>query len=986
MKLKDLKIGTQLILCFVVMFAFVIILGVASYRQSDEIQQLTENIYKHPLKVRKAIGNLDVDVLKMRLGTRDLMLAVNDREKQAAIQSIELSAADAEDQFEILKISYLGNESDVIDAHNAFIKWKTIRQDNIKLALAKEVEKVKESVSLTGIVGIYRDQMLVKIKKIDDFTVRNGDSLFENSVLLKNSLNLQLIYMMIFILLLMYIGSCLLIQNIRKPIKELTNTVNKFQNGDMSVRSSIESKNEFGKLSESFNSMVESIQINTDLSKKASELSQIMLLEEDPRKFFASILPTLAAQTNSQMVAVYLLSDDKKRFEHFESFGMSNSSKLTFDIDNFEGEFGSVLSTHKVMTIKRIPKNTRFLFHTVSGKLVPREIITIPINSGSEIIAMISLASVRTYANQTTLLIETILDTLTARIEGVLSYQKIQNFSKTLEFQNRELEAQKIEMEAQSNVLTDQNRELEIQKNQLYEASRLKTNFLSNMSHELRTPLNSVIALSGVLSRRLNNKIPVDEYSYLEVIERNGKHLLSLINDILDISRIESGRVEIEIIKFTAEDLISDIINMIKPQAQQKEIELIKKLSVKEIYINTDIDKCRHILQNLVGNAVKFTEKGSVLVEAVQKENNIEIAVIDTGIGISENNLEHIFDEFRQADGGTSRKFGGTGLGLAIAKKYANLLGGKVTVKSVLGEGSEFKLTLPLNYVAENRIIETARLKPTLKTIIPTAPKNVNSQKTILIVEDSEPAIIQIRDFLEESGYNILVAKGGNEALGIISQNLPDALILDLMMPEVDGFKVLKTIREEETTANIPVLILTAKHITKQDLLFFKLNNVHQLIQKGDVNRLELLSSVASMLFPVEHVNLKLPIQTINGKPSVLIVEDNPDNMITVKAILGDMFNVFEAEDGVQGVILAKKHLPNLILMDIALPGVDGIEAFKAIRNNTHLANIPIIALTAIAMISDRESILAYGFDAYLAKPIDEKELFSTINKILYGK
>jgi signal transduction histidine kinase/CheY-like chemotaxis protein/HAMP domain-containing protein len=988
MRLRDFKIGTQFVLCFTVMFVFIIVLGVVSCNQSNRIHQQTELIYNHPFKVRQAIGSLRVDILTMRLGTRDLMLSVNSKQKQDAIELIELSAVDAEEQFDVLKESYLGDRSDVEKAHKAFLRWKTIRQENIKLALAEDDEKVKESVSSTGAVGNYRDQMLAKIDVIDDFTTHKGDFLFKNSIELKDSLNRQLLFLVIVILLLMLVVTYLLIRNVRRPIKQLADAVKFFQDGDMNVRCIIEARNEFGELSESFNSMVESIQINTELSQKASELSQIMLLEEEPRKFFASVLPTLAAQTNSQMAAIYLLSEDKKCFEHFDSFGMSSSSKLTFDIDNFEGEFGSVLSKRKVMTIKRIPKDTRFLFHTVSGKIVPREIITIPIISGKEIIAIISLASVRTYANQSRLLINNVLDTLTARVEGVLSYQRIQKFSKTLESQNRELEAQKIEMAAQSFELTEQNRELEMQKIQLNEASQLKTNFLSNMSHELRTPLNSVIALSGVLSRRLANKIPSDEFSYLEVIERNGKHLLSLINDILDISRIESGREEIEITRFSVGSLISDVVAMIKPQIQEKNIELIEKNNVKDIFVNTDFEKCRHILQNLVANAVKFTEKGSVVVEVFQNEDNLEISVADTGIGISENHIDHIFDEFRQADGGTSRKFGGTGLGLAIAKKYTNLLGGDVTVKSKLGEGSTFRVLLPMNYSADNRVIETLRVESECKPIISKVPQKYNSQKNILLVEDSEPAIIQIKDFLEESGYNILVANGGGEALDIISNTIPDAIILDLMMPGVDGFEVLKNLRETEATVDVPVLILTAKHITKDDLKLLKRSNVHQLIQKGDVNRVELINSVTSMLFPEkeESANPISPIQTIEGKPTILIVEDNADNMITVKALIGDNFEIFEAIDGIQGVITAKKCIPNLILMDIALPGVSGIETFKTIRSNGELSHIPIIALTASAMSSDRETILAYGFDAYLAKPIDEKIFFDTINDVLYGK
>jgi signal transduction histidine kinase/DNA-binding response OmpR family regulator len=570
-----------------------------------------------------------------------------------------------------------------------------------------------------------------------------------------------------------------------------------------------------------------------------------------------------------------------------------------------------------------------------------------------------------------------------------LTYRKLKEFSAQLEYQNRELDAQKTELTLQSTELMAQNTELEMQKKQLDEASRLKTNFLSNMSHELRTPLNSVIALSGVLSRRLASQIPSEEYSYLEVIERNGKHLLALINDILDIARIEAGREEIEVTSFNASNLIAEVVNMIQPQAEQKQIKLLHADSEADLSVVSDAGKCRHILQNLIANAVKFTESGKVEISARQSGNKIEITVTDTGIGIDADHLPHIFDEFRQADSSTSRKFGGTGLGLAIARKFANLLGGTITVTSTPGTGSAFTLLMPLTYSAGNRIVEPETVDPAryeLKQASSDAP-HLASAKTILLVEDSEPAIIQLKDILAEDGYRILVAGDGGEALKIISETVPDAMILDLMMPGVDGFEVLRVIREAERTAHIPVLILTAKHITKEELKYLKRNNVHQLIQKGDVNRAELQHAVGKMVSPVESAPAKpeRALQTIEGAPTILVVEDNPDNMTTVKALLAGDYTVIEAIDGLEGVKMAKQCRPNLILMDIALPGMDGIAAFKLIRDDSHLQHIPVIALTASAMVNDRETILAHGFDAYIPKPINEIQLFRSIKEALYG-
>jgi CheY-like chemotaxis protein len=256
------------------------------------------------------------------------------------------------------------------------------------------------------------------------------------------------------------------------------------------------------------------------------------------------------------------------------------------------------------------------------------------------------------------------------------------------------------------------------------------------------------------------------------------------------------------------------------------------------------------------------------------------------------------------------------------------------------------------------------------------------------LVEDSESAVIQLTDILGNEGYRIHVARNGAEALAQVQQALPDALILDLMMPEVDGFQVLKEIRGQERTAHLPVLILTAKHVTKEELSFLKGNHIHQLIQKGDVNKAGLLAEVARMVAPPP-----IPIPTSafrasrsqlrSGKPVVLIVEDNPDSLRTAHALLSERYQVIEAADGRAGVEQARVHRPDIILMDIAMPVMDGIAALLEIRADDALRATPVIAVTASAMKGDRETILAHGFDGYLSKPIDHDALMKTLQQML---
>ena len=863
------------------------------------------------------------------------------------------------------------------------------------MILSGEIEKAIENIKPNGKLGKAKEELTEKINLIDNFAFLKAEEFYLSSNNRVTIMNMELVALVFFILLVSVIVNLLLLRNIRTPLNELTIATQRFGSGDMNVRSTHVSKNDFGLLSTSFNHLAETIQLNTELSEKVASLASLMLSEYDPKFFFRAMLNALASHTDSQMAAIYLLSENKKTFDHFESVGLTDSAKESFSATTSDGEFGTVLTTHKVQHIKNISTHTRFVFYTVSGKFIPNEIITIPVIADNEIIAIISLSNLSDFSSESLQLIDRILSILSARVEGILAYHKNIEVLKKIEYQNIELEAQKNELYSQSSELTEQNTELEIQKKELAEASRLKTIFLSNMSHELRTPLNSVIALSGVLNRRLAKKITEEENSYLEVIERNGKNLLKLINDILDISRIEAGKEEIEIKAINAKMFIAGIIEMINPIALQKNISIIQTTTDSNIEIKTDANKLQHILQNIIANAVKFTEKGMVEVKSELNNDHLIITIIDTGIGIAEENISRIFEEFRQADGSTSRKYGGNGLGLSIAKKYTNLLGGKIDVKSTINEGSEFIVTLPVDYHLSNKIIDHGEISNF--NFAPKYAQSISlgqtSTKTILLVEDSEPAIIQMKDLLEEVGYKIIVANNGEEALSTISNFIPDAIILDLMMPGIDGFELLNRLRANEKTSLIPVLILSAKHITKDDLKLLKQNNVHQLIQKGDINKEELLNTVSSMFYTEpKNQTIKQPnnqtikLSNIEGKPLVLVIEDNADNMTTVKALLGDDYIVLEATDGIQGIELAKEHIPHLILMDIALPGMDGIEIFKVIRNENLLKHIPVIALTASAMLHHREDILSHGFEAYIPKPINDKLFFDTINEAIYGK
>lgn len=992
MKVRNIRVSHQMSTGFAIILLIIIVLGVFSSYQLGTIHSQTEVMYNHPLQVRRAISTLELELTNINLGMRDL---INQPEKYMdAKMIIESSKAEIENQMGILDEFYLGPIEDVENIKESYYQWVSIQDQVIRMV---EDEKFDIALELIDVNGPALLNVLLKnVNVVDQYARDKADTLYQNSAEIYQKSIYQFIVIIIVIIALALFVLYILVANIRGPLNELIEVANAFGEGDKDVRVGFNGGSEFGELAKAMNDMMDKVQANVRIGENKAELAKNMLIHDDIEPFFREMLTTLMTFVGGQMASAYLIKKNRRAFDFVSSVGMPVDHDSSFTFEQYTGEFGLAVASGKWQIADIENHRAVYNYQTTAGEYSAKSILTIPLFSGKNVIGVISIATVNTFNPFTEELVDAVMDTINARVESIMTLKAIKEVTEKLEVQNSELDIQRMELSTQTEALTKQNIELEIQKEKLNEANQLKTNFLSNMSHELRTPLNSVIALTGVLKRKLDGDIPDKEHSYLEVIERNGKHLLALINDILDISRIESGYEEINVTRFDINELIEEVVEMIQPQLHESEIEMKHMTSNEELYIESDDNKLKHILQNLLSNAIKFTEVGSVKIGANRRAHGIEISVLDTGVGIAEEHISHIFDEFRQADGSTSRKFGGTGLGLAIVKKYTNLLGGEIEVSSNLDEGSEFTISLPLRIEAKKSISKEKPVK-TIREKVVEKPATNQEKKTILVVEDSTAAVIQIRELFEADGYNVLAAHNGHKAEQLLENVTPDAIILDLMMPIVDGFDVIRNIRSNERLKDLPILILTAKQITVEDSRFFEDNAIYQLIQKGDVDEAELKSAVESMIYPELYIEKEIPRAKVVTRESrtldrsneqklkVLVVEDNKDNIITVRALLADDYDVYEAEDGVSGVLMAQNIYPDLVLMDIALPEMDGIEAFKRITKIEGLEDVPVIALTASVMIDEKESILAHGFDGFIGKPILQEKFYSVIDEVLYG-
>jgi CheY-like chemotaxis protein/signal transduction histidine kinase/HAMP domain-containing protein len=1035
-------------------------------------------------------------------------------------------------------------------------------------------------------------------------------------------------------------------RSISEPLLRLSLGANRLGRGDYGARIVPEGTDELKDLATSFNGMAGALQSKMDAQQGVARVSESLVTSESLKDFFERLLPVLMEVTGARMAAAFMQDQTEDQFAPVHSIGADAVQMRRLSRNRLEGELGIILSCAAVASFRSAGPGNSLRFVTCFGEILPAEILTVPICVDGEIRAFISLACGTLFpapARDTLEQIRALLDTCFARIlvgEDVRRLaEELSSTNAELTQQSEELVQQSTELALQSDELSRRNRELDQQRVQLEQATRLKSEFLSNMSHELRTPLNSVLALSRVLAVHSAERLTDEERGYLGIIERNGKHLLALINDILDLAKIESGRQEVYLETISVETVAAEVVEGLAMIAQEKGIELTLVPQGPLPPGKIDVKMLRQILQNLVGNAVKFPSQGGVTVRLRREEGDLVIEVEDTGIGIAPQHLFSIFQEFRQADGSTSRSFEGTGLGLAIVRKTAVLLGGDVSVQSELHKGSLFSVRLPLDAtpraglgpaapvncfkappqrpespvlvvdddpeaaaliaehlggagyhvvtatgvaaalrlaresrpfaitldlmmpgragwefmrelkelpetadipvlmvslsedrerglllgavgvtkpVSRERLVEQfARLAGagcrlvlvvdddeldrfsiasilkqngmdvllaengrqaldlavadapdliTLDLVMPdldgaavlerlreneatasipvvlVTPKDISDEEAsrlcsggsaifsrggadrnllfeelverlghlhgeqgpsarkgarILIVEDSEAATIQLRFALESAGFSVDAVSGGRHALAYLKTHVPDGIVLDLMMPEVDGFEVLKAVRASALTEKVPVMIMTAKTLSPGEHDRLRDLNVSHLVQKGDVDLQELLRRVYEMLGVVRLFRkedapptpLAAPgAPAWKGDGSLLVVEDNPDNLATIRAVLGKKYRITEATDGAAGLDFARTGSPSLILLDMHLPKMDGLTVLKRLKGDAATAAIPVVALTASAMAGERERLIQAGCAEYLSKPCQIEELLETVQRFVQGE
>ncbi|MDX2096228.1 MAG: PAS domain S-box protein, partial [Leptolyngbyaceae cyanobacterium bins.59] len=512
---------------------------------------------------------------------------------------------------------------------------------------------------------------------------------------------------------------------------------------------------------------------------------------------------------------------------------------------------------------------------------------------------------------------------------------------------------------------------------ELARASRLKDEFLAGMSHELRTPLNAILGLSEALLEETFGEISEEQREYLVTIEQSGKHLLELINDILDLSKVESGKMELEMRPVDVRELCHSSLNFIKQHAHQKGIKVSCRVDEELTDAELDERRIRQILVNLLSNAIKFTPEGGNVQLQVRGDafrETLEFSITDTGIGIAPENISKLFQPFVQLDSALSRRYSGTGLGLALVRRIAELQGGSVTVESQEGKGSRFTVTLPWHPISPNP--EPSSEVPQLESF----PLNIQQA---LIIEDSPAAANQITRYLNEMGAKTLVHPVGGGAMQIALELQPDVIILDILLPDRSGWDVLAQLKANPITQSIPVIIISVVDERSQALAGGAAAYLLKPISRPQFQQ-TLNQVLTQATYLDEQPAMLLAEAQSSTLPLILLAEDNEANVATFNSYLqAHGYRVVLARNGLEAIQMAQRHRPNLILMDIQMPEMNGLDATQQIHSDPELQYIPIIALTALAMPGDRDRCLSAGAVDYLTKPVSLKHLVNLLAQYL---
>jgi signal transduction histidine kinase/HAMP domain-containing protein/CheY-like chemotaxis protein len=858
--------------------------------------------------------------------------------------------------------------------------------------------------------------------------------------------------------------------NLTRQVRAIAEVASAVAEGDLTRSITVEASGEVAELKDNINSMVESLRETTRanqeqdwLKTNLARISGLMQGHRDLPVVAELIMDELVPLVSAQYGAFYLAEDgdDGPELRLVGSYGYPEESSRPSRIAFGRTLVGQAARSRRTIMVEELPDG----YVTISsglGQVVPTALVLLPIVVEGQVLGVIELASVTPFTQIHRDFLAQLMETIGVNVNTIVANARtdellvesqrltveLQARSTELQVQQEELQRSNAELEEKASLLVAQNRdieaknlqieqarqELETRAQQLSLASKYKSEFLANMSHELRTPLNSLLILAQLLAQNPSRNLTPKQVEYAQIIHSAGSDLLQLINDILDLSKVEAGKMDVTPERVTLRQLIEYVEATFRPMTTQKSLDFtVTTAPGAPADVLTDESRLRQVLRNLLSNAVKFTEQGGVELSiepatddevpegVVRGAAVVAFRVKDTGIGIPEQHLETIFGAFQQADGTTSRKYGGTGLGLSITREIAQLLGGAVSVHSTPGQGSTFTLFLPVARPDFEELLGHGRSPE--RALAEFVPHGLSGSvpvpqigpgprpRRLLVVEERSRGLLTLvaesvvadlthgrADGAQRPAVDIITAVGAQEAAGALASEPCHCVVLELGMRDDEASRFLQALEGDSALTSVPVLVHSSHPADDLSL-------DETLRSRSAGGALELLSSLDELRERIAlHLSAEEPgdvlslVRTEGAQhltpPSVddaaagrtvLVVDDDARNLFALSGILElHGFRVLHAENGRRGIeTLVNNPDVALVLMDVMMPEMDGYTATAEIRRMPQYAELPIIAVTAKAMPGDRDKSLASGASDYVTKPVDTRDLMACVRRWL---
>jgi signal transduction histidine kinase/HAMP domain-containing protein/CheY-like chemotaxis protein len=859
--------------------------------------------------------------------------------------------------------------------------------------------------------------------------------------------------------------------NLTRQVRAIAEVTSAVAAGDLTRSIAVEAQGEVAELKDNINAMVQSlretIQANQQQDWLKSNLARIGGMMQGHRDLAVvaelimdELTPLVGAQHGTFFLAETV--DEETRLRLIAGYGLRADKDAPLQYRLGQSLIGQAAKSKRSIVVADVPEGYVKISSGL-GEAAPANLAVLPILFEDQVLGVIELAAFTRFSPVETDFLEQLTETLgvnvntivaNARTDALLDESQrlaaeLQARSVELQAQQDELQRSNAELEDKAAQLARQNRDIETKNaeieqarqeieeraQQLALASKYKSQFLANMSHELRTPLNSLLILARLLAQNPGRNLSAKQVEYANVIHSAGSDLLQLINDILDLSKVEAGRMDIHPERFTLTSLLEDIHATFQPLTAEKGLNFaVESAPGTPAEMFTDRQRLRQVLGNLLSNAVKFTSKGSVVLRVGLSTRQapggpvLDFSVTDTGIGIAPENLQTIFGAFQQGDGTLSRRYGGTGLGLSIAREVGALLGGDISADSELGRGSTFTLYVPSSLPGVPE--DLAAMAPGDADLLPgvaggadgavARPGGANgdspeaahasAQHRVLVLESARGGLLTLLAYSAASDLadihgpvRVETATSPEGAIEALRSAAYGCVVLDLGLPDASAFAFLEQLQDEPGLTGLPVLAHTRDKLEGAQARLARLrfgDRALELLPSLD----ELRERITLRLSPVQPEQVPLLVdepaavaaasadvvppvsghEALQGK-KVLVIDDDARNVFAITSSL-ELYGmtVLRAPDGRKGIqALLGMDDVDLILMDVMMPEMDGYATMAAIREMPRFTGLPIIAVTARAMQGDREKSLAAGASDYVTKPVDTDELLSCMERWL---